>query len=91
VTVKAVLSALQFRKVLPHTERTLEISLPDNSTVKYVVQKLSEKVGIDIEELLKSKKVVIILKNRVLQYEEEADHKLSEGESLIFINPLIGG
>ena len=89
--VRATLSALQFKDILPHGHRSVEIDVPEGAKVRDVLKALSGRVGKDVEEFLRDKKMVCLFRNKVLQYPKEGEEEVREGESLIFINPLIGG
>lgn len=89
--VRATLSALQFKDLLPRGQRAVEVEVPEGAKVREVLELLSREVGVDVEEMLRGRKVVCLFHNKVLRYPEEGEEQVREGDSLIFINPLIGG
>ncbi|MCX7857782.1 MAG: hypothetical protein N2513_07375 [Deltaproteobacteria bacterium] len=88
---KVSLLALQFKDFVPPDGKTFEIDVPCGSRVCDVVNLLSERLSTNIGEFLMSKKVVLLFRNRALQYEKDADLEITDGENFIFITPLIGG
>lgn len=89
--VRAILSALQFKDLLPKGQRAVEVDVPEGGKVCDVLKAVSQRIGADVEEMLKSRKVVCLFRNKILVLPEEGDLEVREGENLLFINPLIGG
>lgn len=91
VRIDVSFTALQFREALAYDKREISIEVPEGSTILHVIRLLSQKVGMDIEALLRSKKVVLMFRNRMVDLERDGNTQVTEGGRLVFINPLIGG
>ncbi|MEM4546602.1 MAG: MoaD/ThiS family protein [Nitrososphaerota archaeon] len=89
--VRASLLALHFKDILGPDERILEIEIPPGSKVGLVLEKITERVGLDVTSLLKERKMVLMIRNKVVDVDRDNNIELEEGDTLIFITPLIGG
>jgi hypothetical protein len=84
-------AALEFRQHLPYDQREAIFDMPEQSTVRDAVGLISERVGMDVQGLLRSKKVVLMFRNRMTNLERDGKVELVDGDRFVFINPLIGG
>lgn len=89
--VKVTLSAVQFRSLVDYESRSFHLDLGEGSTLGDAVRAVEEMLSAEIEPLLERGNVRIMMNNSLVDYQNEKNRVLNDGDALIFITPISGG
>ena len=89
--IKVTLSAVQFRSLVDYESRSFHLDLGEGSTLGDAVRAVEEMLSAEIEPLLERGNVRIMMNNSLVDYQNEKNRVLNDGDALIFITPISGG
>lgn len=89
--VKVTLSAVQFRSLVDYESRSFHLDLGEGSTLGDAVRAVEEMLSAEIEPLLERGNVRIMMNNSLVDYQNEKNRVLNDGDMLVFITPISGG
>ncbi|AIG96866.1 MoaD/ThiS family protein [Archaeoglobus fulgidus] len=89
--IKVTLSAVQFRSLVDYESRSFHLDLGEGSTLGDAVRAVEEMLSAEIEPLLERGNVRIMMNNSLVDYQNEKNRVLNDGDVLIFITPISGG